>query len=62
MKKYRVWGYKTQGYYIDLEANNKRDARDKAMDVNTEDFIIGNDGEHTCFDINKKDIERLKDE
>ena len=43
MKKYRVWGYKTQGYYIDLEANNKRDARDKAMDVNTEDFIEGNE-------------------
>jgi hypothetical protein len=62
MKKYRVWGYKTQGYYIDLEANNKRDARDKAMDVNTEDFIEGNDGEHTSFDINKKDIERIEDE
>ena len=32
------------------------------MDVNTDDWIEGNDGEHTCFDINKKDMERLKDE
>ena len=30
MKKYRVWGYETQGYHIDLEANNKQDAHDKA--------------------------------
>ena len=30
MKKYRVWGYETQGYYIELEANNKQDAHDKA--------------------------------
>jgi len=62
MKKYRVWGYKTQGCYIDLEANNKRDARDKAMDVNTEDFIEGNDGEWTSFDIPKKEIERIDNE
>ena len=31
MKKYRVWGYETQGYYIDLDANNKQDAHDKAL-------------------------------
>ena len=30
MKKYRVWGYETQGYYIDLDANNvKQDAQEK---------------------------------
>ena len=59
MKKYRVWGYETQGYYIDLEANNKQDAHDKAMDVDREDWQIGNDGLNTCFDINKKDMERI---
>ena len=62
MKKYRVWGYETQGYYIDLEANNKQDAHDKAMDVDREDWDEGNDGECSSFDINKKDIERIKDE
>ena len=33
MKKYRVWGYETQGYLItvELEANNKQDAHDKAI-------------------------------
>jgi len=62
MKKYRVWGYETQGYYIDLEANNKQDAHDKALDVNRDDWIEGNDGESTCFDINKKDMERIEDE
>ena len=62
MKKYRVWGYETQGYYIDLDANNKQDAHDKALDVNRDEWIEGNDGERTCFDINKKDMERLKDE
>ena len=59
MKKYRVWGYETQGYYIDLEANNKQDAHDKALDVNRDDWIEGNDGESTCFDIDKKNIERI---
>jgi len=62
MKKFRVWGYETQGYYIDLDANNKQDAHDKAMDVDRDDFIIGNDGENTCFDINKKNIERIDNE
>ena len=59
MKKYRVWGYETQGYHIDLEANNKQDAHDKAMDIDREDWQIGNDGLNTCFDINKKNIERI---
>ena len=60
MKKYRVWGYETQGYYIDLEANKKQDSHDKALDVNREDRQEGNDGESTCFDINKKDMEVIK--
>ena len=59
MKKYRVWGYETQGYHIDLDANNKQDAHDKAMDIDREDWQIGNDGMNTCFDINKKNIERI---
>ena len=59
MKKYRVWGYETQGYHIDLEANNKQDAHDKAMDIDREDWQIGNDGMNTCFDIDKKNIERI---
>jgi len=59
MKKFRVWGYETQGYHIDLEANNKQDAHDKAMDVDRDDWQIGNDGLNTCFDINKKNIERI---
>ena len=59
MKKFRVWGYETQGYYIDLDANNKPDAHDKAMDVDREDWDEGNDGESTCFDIELKDIEKI---
>ena len=31
MKKYRVWGYETQGYYTEIDANNKQDAHDKAI-------------------------------
>ena len=62
MKRYRVWGYETQGYHIDLDANNKQDAHDKAMDIDREDWQIGNDGMNTCFDINKKNIERIDNE
>ena len=56
MKKYRVWGYETQGYYIEVEANNKQDAHHKAMDIDRDAWVIGNDGENTCFDINEKNI------
>ncbi len=62
MKKYRVWGYETQGYYIEVEANNKQDAHDKAMDVDREDWDEGNDGEWSSFNINKKNIERIDNE
>ena len=62
MKKYRVWGYEKQGYYIEVEANNKQDAHDKAMDIDREDWQIGNDGMNTCFDINKKNIEKIDNE
>ena len=57
-----MWGYETQGYHIDLEANNKQDAHDKAMDIDREDWQIGNDGMNTCLDINKKNIERIDNE
>ena len=59
MKKYRVWGYETQGYYTEIEANNKQDAHDKAMDVDREDWDEGNDGECSSFDIELKDIEKI---
>ena len=59
-EKVQSVGYETQGYYIDLDANNKQDAHDKALDVNRDDWIEGNDGESTCFDINKKDMEVIK--
>jgi hypothetical protein len=32
------------------------------MDIDREDWQIGNDGESTCFDINKKNIERIDNE
>jgi hypothetical protein len=59
MKKYRVWGYETQGYYIELYAKNKQDAHDKAMDVDRVSWIEGNDGESTRFNINKKDVDEV---
>ena len=62
MKKYRVWGYEKQGHYIEVKANNKQDAHDKAMDVNRDEWIEGNDGEYSSFDIPKKEIQRIEDE
>ena len=58
MKRYRVWGYETQGYYIDLDANNKQDAHDKAMDVDRLDWEMGED-RLAMFNINLKDIEKI---
>ena len=39
MKTYRVWGYETLGHYIDVVAQNKSDAYNKAMDVNLLDWV-----------------------
>ena len=43
MKKYRVWAYETIGHYIEIDAQNKSDAYNKAMDVNVLDWTQGND-------------------
>jgi len=63
MKKYRVKGYETVMYYVDIKAQNKHDAYTKAMDVNVLDWeqqstvgLWDNGG----FKINKKDIEEIK--
>ena len=63
-KAWREAGHAGNGYvgiripiYL---ANNKQDAHDKALDVNRDEWIEGNDGESTCFDINKKDMEVIK--
>ena len=63
MKTYRVKGYETVMYYVDIKAQNKHDAYTKAMDVNVLDWeqqstlgLWDNGG----FKINKKDIEEIK--
>ena len=39
MKTYRVKGYETVMYYVDIRAENKADAYTKAMDVHVDDWI-----------------------
>jgi len=63
MKTYRVKGYETVMYYVDIKAKNKSDAYTKAMDVNVLDWeqqttvgLWDNGG----FNIKKKDIEEIK--
>ena len=65
MKKYRVKGYETVMYYVDIKAQNKNDAYTKAMDVNVLDWeqqstvgLWDNGG----FKIKKRDIEEIKKE
>ena len=65
MKKYRVKGYETVMYYVDIKAQNKHDAYTKAMDVNVLDWeqqstvgLWDNGG----FKIKKRDIEEIKKE
>jgi hypothetical protein len=63
MKKYRVWGYETVPYHIDLNAINKEDAYQKAFDVDHMKWIQGetvglwdtSDG----FKIKKNMIEKI---
>ena len=65
MKKYRVWGYETVPYHIDLDAMNRNDAYQKAFDVDHMDWIQGDttglwdDG---GFKIKRNNIERIEDE
>ena len=63
MKKYRVKGYETVMYYVDIKAQNKNDAYTKAMDVNVLDWEQQNTvglWDNGGFKINKKDIEEIK--
>ena len=60
MKRYRVWAYETIGHYIEIDAQNKSDAYNKAMDVNVLDWTQGNDGEIGDLNIKKKDIELIE--
>ena len=62
MKTYRVWGYETLGHYIDITAQNKSDAYNKAMDVNLLDWVQCGGDEIGDVNIKKKDIEELKHE
>ena len=59
---YRVKGYETVMYYVDIRAENKADAYTKAMDVHVDDWqqqdtvgLWDNGG----FKIKKKDIEQI---
>ena len=40
MKKYRVWGYETVPYWIDLDAINKSDAYQKALAIDSSNSKI----------------------
>ena len=61
MKKYRVWAYETIGHYIDIKAQNKADAYNKAMDVHVLDWTQSGGDEIGDLNIKKKDIEEIKD-
>ena len=60
MKRYRVWAYETIGHYIEIDAQNKSDAYNKAMDVNVLDWIQSGGDEIEHLNIKKKDIERIE--
>lgn len=60
MKRYRVWAYETIGHYIEIDAQNKSDAYNKAMDVNVLDWIQSGGDEISDLNIKKKDIERIE--
>ena len=60
MKRYRVWAYETIGHYIEIDAQNKSDAYNQAMDVNVLDWIQSGGDEIGDLNIKKKDIERIE--
>ena len=60
MKRYRVWAYETVGHYIEIDAQNKSDAYNKAMDVNVLDWIQSGGDEIGDINIKKKDIEQIE--
>ena len=51
MKTYRVKGYETVMYYVDIKAQNKHDAYTKAMDVNVLDWEQEQDKNRTDLNI-----------
>ena len=63
MKTYRVKGYETVMYYVDIRAENKADAYTKAMDVHVDDwqhqYSVGL-GDFGSFNIKKKDIQQIE--
>ena len=59
MKKYRVWSYDTVGYYVEINAINKSDAYNKAMDVNVLDWEKDTRN-YLNLNIKKKDIEEIE--
>ena len=60
MKKFRVWAYETQGYYVEIESNGKKDANDNAKDIDRKDWIIVNDNEPSSFEIDNSQTEEIK--
>ncbi len=63
IKTYRVKGYETVMYYVDIKAINKSDAYNKAMDVNVLDWEQQNTvglWDNGGFKINKNNIEEIK--
>ena len=62
MKTYRVKGYETVMYYVDIKAQNKNEAYTKAMDVNVLDWRQGDDSDYPDLNIKKRDIEEIKKE
>ncbi len=55
-----MWAYETIGHYIEIDAQNKSDAYNKAMDVNVLDWIQSGGDEIGDLNIKKKDIERIE--
>ena len=59
MKRYRVWAYDSVGYYLEIDAQNKADAYNKAMDNHIDDWEKDTRN-YLNLKIKKKDIEHIK--
>ena len=60
MKRYRVWAYDSVGYYLEIDAQNKADAYNKAMDNHVDDWEKDTRN-YLNLKIKKKDIEYIRD-
>ena len=60
MKRYRVWAYDAVGYYLEIDAQNKADAYNKAMDNHVDDWEKDTRN-YLNLKIKKKDIEHIRD-